>query len=84
MITYFHEYVHSNTMLNVFVVYYAKTIHARPEAKEKENFPTMKTLATLSGTHPIEKVSGDRHPRNIFKKFQAFIILFFWWFVIDV
>lgn len=36
---------------------YDKTVDARREAKEKEDFLTMNTVATLSGTHPIEKVA---------------------------
>lgn len=31
----------------------------------------MNTLAILSGTHPIEKVTGERYIRRIFKKFQT-------------
>lgn len=73
MKAYFDGYVHSNTMLNEFVVHYDKAVHAWREAEEKEDFVTMNTTVTLSGTHPIE-VTADCYTRRIFKKFQAELI----------
>lgn len=57
--------------VNDFVVHYDKTFHPRREPKEKEDFQTMNTRATLSETHPIEKVARSRHTRSVFNKFQV-------------
>lgn len=38
MTAYIDGYVHSNTMLNGFVVQYDKSIRARRDAKEREDF----------------------------------------------
>lgn len=56
-------------MLNKFVAQYDKVVHVHEEAEEREGFVTMNTMATLSGTHPIEKVIGERYTQHVFKKF---------------
>lgn len=58
-------------MLNEFVTQYNKAVRARRQAEEKEDFLMMNTLATLSGTHPVERVAEERYNRRIFNKFQA-------------
>lgn len=56
MNTYLDGYVHSNTMLNEFVVQYDKSVHAWQEDEEKEEIQTINTTPNLSVTHSIEKV----------------------------
>lgn len=58
MNAYFDGYVHSNTMLKEFVVEYNKTVVARRDVKEREDFQTMNIHARLSGIHPIERVAA--------------------------
>lgn len=50
---------------------YDKPVHIRGQAEEEDDFVTMNPLATLSGTHPIKKVVGERYTRLMFKKFQV-------------
>lgn len=45
MSAYFDGYVHSNTMLNEFMVQHDKIVLARLKAEEKEDFQTMNTQA---------------------------------------
>lgn len=70
MNAYFDRYVHANTMLNEFLVQYDKAVRARREAEEREDFQTMNTQATLSGSHPIERAAAFHYTRRIFKIFQ--------------
>lgn len=58
MNAYFNGYVNSITMLNEFVVQYDKAVHTRREVEKREDFHTMNTQASLSGTHPMRKWSG--------------------------
>lgn len=57
-------------MFNEFMVQYDKVVVARHEAEEKEDFQTMKIHASLSGSHPIERVTGARYTWHFFRKFQ--------------
>lgn len=65
MNVYFDRYMQSNTMLNDFVVQYDKAVHTRRAVEEKKDFQTMNRHATLSGTHPIDKVARDRNTQHV-------------------
>lgn len=58
-------------MLNEFVLLYDKAIGARREAEEREDFQTMNTHVTLSGSYPIKKVARARYTWRLARKFQA-------------
>lgn len=53
---YFDGHVHSNTMLNEFVVQYEKVVRALRGAKKKDDFQNMNTQAILSRLTMLRKI----------------------------